>query len=364
MAGTTGKQRRDQTDLSLRGERDDADRTRASERDSADRAADAVVGLARETADAVLIEERDRADRQLDQSGPEARDAVAKHRSVADDVVRRERTAADAIVFAERANRARSLAALVSQERDDTDRYLLIERARFDDSLSNRDDFLGIVSHDLRNLLGGIASSAELLEGDAPDTEEGRQVLAGAKRIQRYVDRMSRLIGDLVDVASIEDGKLAVSLAQADAVTLVSEVLDTFRVAAARQKIALESEIVESPLHAVFDYQRMLQVLANLIANALKFTPSGGVVCLRAERIGDDIRLCVIDTGQGIPGDMLESVFERFWQVGKNDRRGVGLGLYICKHLIKAHGGKIWAESKLGEGTRLYVTLPAAPTAG
>jgi signal transduction histidine kinase len=104
----------------------------------------------------------------------------------------------------------------------------------------------------------------------------------------------------------------------------------------------------------------MLQVLANLITNSIKFTAQGGSIWVRAERAGDELRFSISDTGAGIPDHMLEAVFERFWQVDKNDRRGLGLGLYISRCIVEAHRGRIWAESRLGEGSRFWFTLPAA----
>lgn len=99
-------------------------------------------------------------------------------------------------------------------------------------------------------------------------------------------------------------------------------------------------------------------MFANVIANAIKFTSRGGSIRVRGECAGDGLRFSITDTGSGIPGNMLEAIFERFWQVGKDDRRGVGLGLYISRCIVEAHGGKIWAESTLGEGSRLCFTLP------
>jgi signal transduction histidine kinase len=100
-------------------------------------------------------------------------------------------------------------------------------------------------------------------------------------------------------------------------------------------------------------------VLGNLIANSIKFTPKGGSISVHSERV-DELLLefCVEDTGEGIPATMLEAVFDRFWQVGKSDRRGLGLGLYISRCIVEAHGGNIRAQSSLGQGTRMYFTLP------
>ena len=100
-------------------------------------------------------------------------------------------------------------------------------------------------------------------------------------------------------------------------------------------------------------------MLANVVSNAIKFTPQGGRIRLRGDRGGDEIRLSVSDTGSGIPGELLEAVFERFWQVGKNDRRGLGLGLYIARCIVEAHGGRMWAESEPGEGSTFVFTVPS-----
>ena len=245
-------------------------------------------------------------------------------------------------------------------ERERTDRYLLTERIRSDEALSNRDDFLGIVGHDLRDLLGGIVMSASLLAIRAPDADIEKQTLAHIDRIQRYAARMNRLIGDLLDVASIDAGKLAVTPVHGDVAAVISEAVDTFRAAASAKEIALETEIAERPLLAIFDHARMLQVFANLIANAMKFTARGGAIRVHGERTDANLRLFVSDTGRGIPAHQLETIFERFWQVGTNDQRGLGLGLYISRRLVEAQGGRIWAESVEGAGSTFYVILPAA----
>ncbi|HWM93134.1 MAG TPA: ATP-binding protein [Thermoanaerobaculia bacterium] len=350
---------REQTDESLRVEREKTDCALA-ERQAAEEDSDLVVNRARESADAVLTEARAKADERLETS-PHAGTSLAEERVLEDEALQDERASADEILRREREENARVLSRLLPLEREKTDRFLLTERARSDVALSNRDNFLGLVSHDLRNLLGGIVLSAELLSARAPENEEGAQTLATTTRIQRYAARMNRLIGDLIDVASIDAGKLAITPVPGDAATLIAEAVDTFQAAASAKGISLQTEIAGGPLLAEFDHDRMLQVLANVIANAIKFTSEGGSVRVRGESAGDELRFSISDTGSGIPGNMLEAIFERFWQVGKDDRRGVGLGLYISRCIVEAHGGKIWAESKLGEGSRLSFTLPGAP---
>jgi signal transduction histidine kinase len=351
---------RTQTDESLRLERENTDLTLAKKQAAAQAEADVVVDRARENADAVLVAAREKADQLLHEDAEALAspgDTVAEERVLEDEALRGERAVADESLRREREASALALARLLPLEREKTDRFLLTERERSDEALSHRDDFLGIVSHDLRDLLGGIVMSAAVLAERAPASEGDDGVVVGTKRIQRYAARMNRLIGDLVDVASIDAGRLALTPALADGAALVVEAVDTFQAAAATKKISLEAATVERSLPAQFDHDRILQVLANLITNSIKFTPPGGSIRVRAERDGADVRFCVTDTGAGIPADMLESVFERFWQVGKNDRRGLGLGLYISKCIVEAHGGRVWVESTIGGGSTFCFTL-------
>jgi signal transduction histidine kinase len=349
---------REQTDESLRDERDKADRALAEGQEAVEEDADLVVQRARDDADAVLEAARDKADDKLDatplHAGTHA--TVLQERAAEDRILRSERALADERIRRERAETARAL----SNERDATDRYLLTERGRSDEELANRDDFLGIVSHDLRDLLSGIELSASVIEQNTLQPDKAPQTRAETQRIHRYVSRMGRLLSDLVDVASIDAGKLSVSAERGDVIALIDEAADMFRAAAAARGIALMTQVEASSLVARFDHDRMLQVLGNLIANAVKFTERGGAIVISGEPAGDKLRICVRDTGAGIASDMLENVFERFWQVGKNDRRGLGLGLYISKCIVEAHGGTIVADSTLGTGSRFCVTLPAA----
>ena len=353
---------REQTDESLRVEREKTDRALADRREAVEDDADMILQKAREDADSVLLDAREKADQRLVQTGEQVtpESAITEERVVEDAAVRAERAAADESLRRERRETAGLLTSLLPLERDKTDRYLLTERTRSDDALANRDDFLGIVSHDLRDLLGGIVVSASLLAKRAPASEPGKQIIEESQRIQRYAARMNRLIGDLVDVASIDAGKLAVSPSPGDMASLMDEVVDTFRSAASAKGILLEKEKIEHPLWAEYDHDRILQVFANLITNSIKFTPLGGTIRVRGERAGTELRFAVSDTGTGMPADMLETVFDRFAQVGKNDRRGLGLGLYISRCIVEAHGGRIWAENEPGGGSRVCCTLPAA----
>ena len=353
---------REQTDQNLRAEREKTDLALIETQDAVKEDADLVVQRARETADAVLESAREKADDRLACSAPHpaAGVTIAEERAIEDQTLLQERATADASLDRERREDARALRRLLPLEREATDRTLLTERARSDDALSNRDDFLGMVCHDLRDLLNGIVISTALLSEKATESDEGQRTVKTGAQIQRYAARMNRLIGDLVDVASIDAGKLAFASAVADSAALVQEAVETFQSVALTKGLSLDASVVGDERKAHFDHDRMLQVLANLVTNAIKFTPKGGAIRIRREYEGNNVQFCVSDTGPGIPADMLEAVFERFWQVGKNDRRGLGLGLYLSKCIVEAHGGKIWAESRPGEGSRFYFTLPGS----
>jgi signal transduction histidine kinase len=343
------------TDESLRVERDSADAA-VDGMKAVEAEADRVLELARSRADAVLTEAREKVDG--DRRQGDRRDGLAEDRALADEVLEDERAAEDEDLRLERERNSAMFLALLPLERASTNLNLLTERARADAALSYRDDFLGIVSHDLNNLLAGILLSAGALSRSAPATEEGQRTIAGAKRIQLYTARMRRLVGDLVDVTSLTAGKLAVKSAPCDSRALVTEALETFRLLAVEKQITIQSDVFDQPVRVAFDHDRMLQVLANLVSNAIKFTPEGGKVSIRALQLGDELLFSVKDTGPGIPENLLAAVFERFWQAGENDRRGLGLGLYIAKSIVEAHGGRIWAESRPGEGSTFHFTLP------
>jgi signal transduction histidine kinase len=348
---------REQTDESLRVEREKADHALEEQLSAIDETADAVVNLARERADEVVAAARAKIDAESSALGPAGRvgrKAIENERTLEDHVLKEERADADETLRNERAEKV----SLLATERQETDKDLSSERAGADDALATRDEFLGVVSHDLRTMLNAILGFAALIEAGVATGNHEEAVAGHARRIQRSGARMNRLIGDLVDVASIEAGKLTVTRDVADPVQVVTEATDTFHPQALKAGISLVTEIVPPLSHASFDAARILQVLSNLLSNALKFTQADGKVVVRLEQKADSLQFAVADTGAGIPGDLLEAVFTRFHQVTPNDRRGLGLGLYISKCIVQGHGGQIWAESRVGEGSTVVFTLP------
>ena|SRR4051812_3737 len=354
-AEKTASSEREQTDESLRAERDKADHALEVELAAIDETADAVISRARSRADAVLAAARAKTDRQITTAPvtPSPR-TLARERAVEDATLREERATADETVREERAEKV----GLLSIEREETDKDLSNERARSDDLVATRDDFLGMVSHDLRNMLAAMVGRAALISLEVARPDHVDQVRDHAARIQRSGARMERLIGDLVDVASIDAGVLAVSREISDPVQVLTEAVETFQEQAKKNGIAL-GMLVPAPLPpAAYDPARILQVLTNLLSNALKFTAAGGTVTVAVEHLGNDLRFAVRDTGIGIAADQVERIFGRFLQVTRNDRRGVGLGLYISKCIVQGHGGRIWADSELRKGTTFYFTVP------
>jgi len=221
-----------------------------------------------------------------------------------------------------------------------------------------RDEMLGVVAHDLRNPLNTIVMSVssllELLPANAPLLRKNAEIL------RRAADRMNRLIQDLLEVRRIETGRLVVEPRDVAVTALVDEAMEMLRPLAAAASIHLRSNVAADTPRVLADAGRILQVLSNLVGNAIKFTPAGGSITLTAARAEDEVRFTITDTGPGIAADELPHVFGRFWQGNRSDRRGIGLGLAIAKGIVDAHGGRIWVESHVGTGSRFYFTLPLA----
>jgi len=218
-----------------------------------------------------------------------------------------------------------------------------------------RADVLGIVAHDLRNPLSTIASSSEfLLEYDSLPLEHRRKMLQVMQRASR---RMSRLIGDLLDATQLQAGRLSLDLSDIDARKVVCEAEETLRPSAQERGIHLISEPPDRECVVRADEGRLLQVIGNLVGNALKFTDAGGKVRLSARPSDLEVIFSVADTGPGIPPEHQSHLFDTFWQARKADRRGVGLGLSITKDIVNALGGRLWVESTVGVGSTFSFAL-------
>lgn len=259
----------------------------------------------------------------------------------------------------------------LAERRHDTDEQLTAERTGADSAVSalvevrstlahvqfeesRRGDVLGMVSHDLRGPLTVIALNAQLI---ADDTREA-STREAASEIVTAAARMERLLTDLLDVARFESGILAIHTRSHDLTALVNDVLRTYRPLFATQGTTFTAEVPGHSVCASFDHDRVVQVLSNLLGNAMKFTVKGNVL-LRIEEFGPHVEVMVRDTGRGIHPDALPHVFERFWHADDTARRGLGLGLYICEKIVHAHGGRMSVESELGHGATFRFTLPS-----
>jgi PAS domain S-box-containing protein len=219
-----------------------------------------------------------------------------------------------------------------------------------------REEVLGVVSHDLRSPIHTIKMSASMLL--EPARERREKNVRWLETIERAADQMNTLIGNLLDASRIESGSFAVAQSECDLESLLDDALDLFRPIAVHNSIELRSRVSGELASAWIDSSQILRVLANLVGNAIEFTPKGGTITLSAERLGDEFRLAVADTGPGIPPEHLPHVFERYWKARAGDRRGSGLGLAIAKAIVEAHGGRIWAESTPRKGSTFWFTLP------
>lgn len=219
-----------------------------------------------------------------------------------------------------------------------------------------RDDVLAIVAHDLRNPIHTITLCAEALLEQTAEID-GRRHSIGV--IKRCTKTMERLIADLLDVARIEAGKLNVRQDPVELQALISDMLEQFEVEALARKVTIRGEIQAGLPMVAGDRERLMQVLSNLLGNALKFTPDGGKITVQAVMATDTVRVSIEDTGTGITETDLPHIFDRYWQANRQRSAGAGLGLAICKGIVEAHGGRIWATSTVERGTVVSFTLPS-----
>jgi PAS domain S-box-containing protein len=220
-----------------------------------------------------------------------------------------------------------------------------------------REEVLSVVSHDLRNPLGTVRVAADVLLARTEDPTLRRH----AQVIQRSAARMERLVADLLDTASIRSGRFSVVPAPCEIAPLLAEAVASCLPAAGEKGVLLEREPFPEGAPVPCDRERVLQVLGNLLGNAVKFCSPGDRVTLRAALEGPELHVQVEDTGPGIAEADLAHVFEPYWSANGQERRGTGLGLFISKGIVAAHRGRIWVQSAPGRGTVFHFTLPAPP---
>jgi two-component system, OmpR family, phosphate regulon sensor histidine kinase PhoR len=222
-----------------------------------------------------------------------------------------------------------------------------------------RRDFISNVSHELRTPLAALKALTETLQGGAlEDPPAAHRFL---EQMETEVDSLSLMVTELLELSRIESGRVPLNLSPARPVDIVTPACDRLRLQAERAKLALTIECPADLPAVLADAARVQQVVVNLLHNAIKFTPAGGQVVVSTARQDQAILFMVRDTGIGISAEDLPRIFERFYKADRSRATsGTGLGLAIARHLVEAHGGKIWAESEVGEGSTFYFTIPIA----
>ncbi len=233
------------------------------------------------------------------------------------------------------------------------------ERSRVEAATRAKDEFVAVVSHELRSPLNAVLGWVRLLRGGALTEERRSHAL---EIIEKNASAQNRLIADLLDVSRILTGKLRINGAQMDLANVVDMAVEALRPAAEAKRIELTVDLDRANALMRGDSDRLQQVILNLLANAVKFTPKGGRVSVSLQRVESDLELVVEDSGEGIPASLLSQVFDSFRQSDTASSRrhgGLGLGLSIAKHIVELHGGTIEARSQgAGQGSTFLVSLP------
>lgn len=221
---------------------------------------------------------------------------------------------------------------------------------------------IAVVSHDLRNPLGNIVMAAKMVHSDlqkSPPTG-AEATLRRVGMIMRAADTMTALINNLLDMSRIDAGALSLDRAPHELETLVSDAVLAQSPTAEARGIRLETKVDVRAARVQVDRDRMMQALTNLLSNAIKFSPDGASVEVRASLAAERgfAQVTVRDHGPGIAAENAQRVFDRFWQAKETAKLGTGLGLPIVKGIVEAHGGRVWLESQLGQGSSFAFTIP------
>ncbi|HWI80741.1 PAS domain S-box protein [Ramlibacter sp.] len=228
-------------------------------------------------------------------------------------------------------------------------------------AVRDREEILALVTHDLRSPLSAIRTLAATLGLKAQRLPGGEPLRAMADNLMEVARQMSELVNDLLAVAVVRTNGSVLKLVPTKGSALLEKAVRSARPVFAREGMRLEVQVVGQLPVVQVDPDRILRVFANLLDNARKFTEPSGEVVLRAESLSAGVRYCVANSGAALPPKELEAMFQPFWQAGRSDARGAGLGLSICRAIVEAHGGSIWAEPAAGKRVRVCFLLPCAP---
>lgn len=225
-------------------------------------------------------------------------------------------------------------------------------------AIREREDVVSVVSHDLKNPLSSIRLSSQFLKKQLENKPEYSSLSRHVENILSATNSMNGLIYNILDIEKIKAGTFSIDLQNTMIEPLLKSVKDIFTPLAQDKNIDLRFEPDTFDLEMICDPNRVIQIFSNLIGNAIKFTPRGGRVTVKLEHINHELHVCIEDNGPGISSALLPHLFDRYWQKKETATLGSGLGLYITRGIVTAHGGKIWVESEPGKGSRFYFTLP------
>lgn len=352
-----------ETDEKIRVDRLKADKARSSGRASSDDDLNGKSGIEDKGADPGLAsderlnEERQANDESIDAERQRVDQALRVERKIngasANDMLKRERDQTDENLYQERKqtdSEVQRTTVLLSEE--------LASHSKTKGDLTTREEFLAIVSHDLRNPIGAIQSCTEMLLDDPSYAGMGKESKYWVEFIKRNSETALRLIHDILEMERVAEGKIQLNLARQNVGNIIRESIDTFIHAASAKRILLRALPPKILGMVVCDHDRIVQVLSNLIGNAIKFTPEGGAVTLRVQEKDASLEVLISDTGPGVSEAHAKRIFERYTQLANKNRQGLGLGLYISRMLVEAHGGNLSVTSTLGKGCVFGFTLP------
>ncbi|MEP7153646.1 MAG: ATP-binding protein [Nitrospira sp.] len=310
---------------------------------------------------------------------------VTAEREQSDCEMDEERARQDSELRRERQEKQLLVEALLSKERQRTDTNLSHERECLDlasqqvlehlteeqarsthtrEELSDRELALGIMCHDLKNQSVAISIGAQLLRRQlSRESWDRADVLRQVAAMEDNAAFMSRMIDAILDIERFAHGKVTLNLKPADLCALLQDTAKVFSPVAISKSCTLFTDLGPEPLRVSVDHDRLLQVVSNLVGNAIKFTPSGGTISVTAKQDQSRVTVSVTDTGPGIAEGDRPKLFRKFSQLNTTEA-GLGLGLYIAKSIIEAHSGTIWVDSTVGQGSSFRFTLPLVPISG
>lgn len=362
---------RTKTDKSLKTEREQTDTFLERKSQEIENKTDKTIEVDREIVDKHLQNNRIENDNeptsdhtQLHQERKQTDKALGLAQEKQDAILDNERKQKQIIIKDKLENERKTTDSNLDNERTETDTASqegLVQLTKTKNALDLRNQFLAMVSHDLKNPLAAVLISVNLVKRLMTSKSiDQDKILHCLHIIEQSSSTMDRMINDLLDVERIANNKLVIKSEPYDICLLLQECIDVFSPLAASKTFTITLDSCPKSAQLPLDHDRIVQVVSNLINNALKFTSTPGIIRLSAKKESDHIAVSVSDNGPGIPDEKRQEIFERFAQLHGKDRRGLGLGLFISKWIVEEHHGRISVASNADKGSVFTFTLPLA----